>query len=131
MKKTPRKVKKYRRPTTSKQFKLPGAKSASQKGYDKHWRIYRFRYLHHNPKCYACGRKATVVDHIVAHKGDEELFKNLTNHAPLCNSCHNYVTGKFDRHNPPLTEEKFKWFQDIRKRNNIKVRITPLDKYIK
>lgn len=63
---------------------------------DDSWRKYCARFLALNPKCYACGERATVVDHLVPHKGDEKLFKATDNHIPLCERDHNTVTGKFD-----------------------------------
>jgi len=65
--------------------------------YDGNWTKYRFRFLHHNPKCYACGNKSNVVDHVYTHKGDIDKFQDTSNHIALCSKCHNYITGKFDR----------------------------------
>jgi len=31
---------------------------------------------------------ATVVDHIIPHKGDDKLFWDQTNWQPLCKECH-------------------------------------------
>lgn len=60
------------------------------------WRNYCARFLAVNRRCYACGKPATVVDHLVPHKGDEKLFQQLNNHIPLCERDHNYVSAKFD-----------------------------------
>lgn len=106
-------------------------KSASDKGYDAVWNRYRFRFLHYNKKCYACGSDATVVDHIRAHKGDDELFKNLSNHMPLCRQCHNTVTTMFDKRSTPLTEAKIKWINERRDLFKCSVTIKVLDKYDK
>ena len=40
--------------------------------------------------CESEGRvtEATVVDHIVAHKGDKALFWNTDNHRALCRAHH-------------------------------------------
>lgn len=65
--------------------------------YDTNWKAYRVRFLAINDKCYRCGEKATVVDHLRPHKGDVKLFKQLDNHIPLCEKCHNTVTGLFDK----------------------------------
>lgn len=105
--------------------------SASSKGYDSVWRTYRFRFLHHNPKCYACGLQAGVVDHIVTHKGDEELFKKLDNHMPLCTYCHNFITGKFDGKKIQDLEGKLKWLKKRREELKVVVRIKPLSVYEK
>ncbi|MCA0996301.1 HNH endonuclease signature motif containing protein [Alloyangia pacifica] len=36
-----------------------------------------------------CCAPATVVDHIIAHRGDMTLFWDKANWQPLCKSCHN------------------------------------------
>ena len=36
---------------------------------------------------------ATVVDHIVPHRGDHALFWDEQNWQPLCKSCHDKKTG--------------------------------------
>lgn len=64
---------------------------------DDSWRNYCARFLAVNSQCYACGQKATVVDHLLPHKGDDFLFKKLDNHIPLCDKDHNFVSAKFDR----------------------------------
>ncbi|WP_400245601.1 HNH endonuclease [Niallia sp. JL1B1071] len=42
--------------------------------------------------------KATVVDHIVPHRGDQDLFWDETNWQPLCKSCHDRKTMTEDRY---------------------------------
>lgn len=79
--------------------------------YDHAWEKYRRRFLEINPQCYACGKPATVVDHLKPHQGDEKLFKQTDNHIPLCVTCHNTVTTMFDRNyraGNPITD-KIKW----------------------
>lgn len=111
------------RNTTAKKY-VSKQRSTSQGLYkDADWTKYRFRFLATNPKCYCCPAKSNVVDHLVSHKGDIELFEKNDNHIPLCNLCHNTVTGKFDRKDIPDTEGKMKWFADMRAKNNITVRI--------
>jgi 5-methylcytosine-specific restriction protein A len=39
---------------------------------------------------------ATVVDHIVAHKGIQALFWNQSNWQALCKPCHDSKTAKED-----------------------------------
>ncbi|MGM9590559.1 MAG: HNH endonuclease signature motif containing protein, partial [Faecousia sp.] len=36
---------------------------------------------------------ATVVDHIIPHRGDRKLFWDESNWQPLCKDCHNRKTG--------------------------------------
>lgn len=75
--------------------------TAAERGYGWKWRGYRSRYLKENPLCVLClvqGRTetATVVDHIVAHKGDRTLFWDATNHRALCKSCHDQRVDEGD-----------------------------------
>ena len=86
------------------------------KMYGREWEAYRARFLSINKECYSCGRKSEVVDHLVPHKGDASLFKNTTNHIPLCIKCHNTVTGLFDKNYHPgdSIESKVKWLNDRR-----------------
>jgi len=105
--------------------------SARQKGYDTVWEKYRFRFLHYNPNCYSCPNKATVVDHLIAHKGDSELFRKLDNHVPLCKQCHDTITGKFDRHKEQDLVGKLKWLQEKREHFNMKSKVKVLGVYEK
>ena len=71
---------------------------APERGYDGRWRKARAAFLRRNPLCVECMRKgvltpATVVDHIIPHRGDKELFWNEENWQPLCKSCHDRKTG--------------------------------------
>lgn len=71
---------------------------AAERGYDGRWRKARAAFLRRNPLCVECMRKgvltpATVVDHIIPHRGDKELFWNEENWQPLCKSCHDRKTG--------------------------------------
>ena len=67
--------------------------SASKRGYDARWRRYRKNYLAKHPLCADCGTLATVIDHIVPHKGNRALFWDENNHQSLCESCHNRKTA--------------------------------------
>lgn len=98
--------------------------TARQRGYDAKWEKYRHRFLHHNPKCYACGGKAQVVDHFLPARLDtEKLFWKADNYLPLCKSCHDTVTGKFDRLNPPDTKGKLQWLSLKREALGVRVRV--------
>lgn len=66
--------------------------TSSQRGYDSRWRRYRGWFLAQHPVCARCGGIATVVDHIVPHKGDAALFWDSNNHQPLCKRCHDRKT---------------------------------------
>ena len=71
---------------------------AAERGYDGRWRKARIAFLQRNPLCVECMRKgvltpATVVDHIIPHRGDKDLFWNEENWQALCTSCHDRKTG--------------------------------------
>lgn len=77
----------------------PRRESAAARGYGASWRIARLRFLRNNPLCAECLRQAritpaTVVDHIIPHRGDERLFWNQDNWQPLCKCCHDQKTAK-------------------------------------
>ncbi|AIQ54576.1 HNH endonuclease [Paenibacillus sp. FSL R7-0331] len=72
-----------------------------QRGYNHKWRAARERYLRHNPECVHCEElreitAATVVDHIIPHKGDKRLFWDRNNWQPLCKLHHDIKTAKED-----------------------------------
>ena len=59
----------------------------------KRWKIERVQYLSHNPLCVECYKKgemtaAIVVDHIIDHKGNLQLFYDKSNWQALCKQCH-------------------------------------------
>jgi len=67
--------------------------SAAARGYGAKWRAFRLSYLQRNSLCRICLDAgvlvpASVVDHIVAHKGNEALFWSESNLRPLCKECH-------------------------------------------
>src|SRR6185369_5488186 len=101
-------VPRHRRNPTGKKF---NGRAKIDAMYDKDWERYRGRFLAINSECYACGKPSQVVDHLKPHQGDVGLFEKLDNHIPLCISCHNTVTTKFDRYyraGGSITE-KIKW----------------------
>lgn len=56
-----------------------------------------------NPFCVKCYEEghitmATVVDHIVPHRGDQKLFWDRGNWQPLCEHHHNVKTMTEDRY---------------------------------
>lgn len=75
--------------------------SAASRGYGSRWRKARAAYLARHPLCAQCARKgriaaASVVDHIVPHKGDQALFWDVANWQPLCKPCHDAKTARED-----------------------------------
>lgn len=75
--------------------------SSAKRGYGRKWQNYRKIYLAEHPLCMRCKKKgrimpAIVVDHIKPHKGDCNLFWQISNHQALCVRCHNKVTAQYD-----------------------------------
>lgn len=75
--------------------------SAASRGYGSKWRREREIYLAKNPVCVehrSRGRivAASVVDHIIPHKGDDKLFWSRSNWQALCKSCHDRKTATED-----------------------------------
>lgn len=71
---------------------------AAQRGYNAEWRTQRRRFLSAHPLCVECLKEnrltaATVVDHIIPHRGDMKLFWDKNNWQPLCAAHHNLKTG--------------------------------------
>ena len=62
------------------------------------WRLLRINYLRLHPLCVRCDKPtaATVVDHIMPHKGNKELFWSVDNLQPLCKRCHDVKTATED-----------------------------------
>lgn len=91
------------------------------------WKTYRFRFLHYNKNCYACGvskdSAKLIVDHVKVHKSDEELFWNVSNFIPLCNRCHNTITSLFDKHTVQRLEDKMKWIENKRRETGTTVKV--------
>jgi 5-methylcytosine-specific restriction protein A len=75
--------------------------TAVSRGYDGRWQKARHSYLLHHPLCVTCqaeGRikAANVVDHIIPHKGDKQVFWDISNWQSLCKQCHDIKTAKED-----------------------------------
>ena len=75
--------------------------SASARGYGSRWRAARKRYLSAHPLCAMCleigrPRVATVVDHVVPHRGDDRLFWDESNWCAMCKPCHDRKTARSD-----------------------------------
>ena len=78
-------------------IKHEGGENASARGYGSRWQKARHAYLQKHPLCVECMKngkyvRATVVDHIVPHKGDQSLFWDAKNWQSLCKSCHDRKT---------------------------------------
>lgn len=79
----------------------PDRPSAAKRGYGSKWQRVSKAYLRKNPLCVKCmvdGRfiTATVVDHIIPHRGDSVLMWSESNWQALCKHCHDCKTGNED-----------------------------------
>ena len=77
-------------------------RSAATRGYNSKWRRESKKFLELHPLCVRCLEKgiatpATVVDHIIPHRGDQELFWDRSNWQPLCKKCHDHKTMTEDK----------------------------------
>ena len=84
--------------------------TAHERGYSAAWQRARLGWLAAHPLCVRCEaagvvEAATVVDHIVPHRGDKTLFWDRDNWQSLCDRHHNVKTamedGGFGRRRPP------------------------------
>ncbi|MDY2838059.1 MAG: HNH endonuclease [Bilifractor sp.] len=78
-------------------------RSAAARGYGSRWRRESKKFLQLHPLCQEClrhgiAKPATVVDHIVPHRGDLRLFWDRSNWQALCKKCHDKKTGREDSH---------------------------------
>lgn len=67
--------------------------SSSERGYNNRWQKARASFLSRSPLCVKCIEEgkvvaATVVDHIIPHRGDTALFWDSDNWQPLCKRHH-------------------------------------------
>lgn len=70
--------------------------------YDYRWQQARLRFLRSNPLCAMCAKRnrvtpATVVDHVIPHKEDTDLFWDEGNWQGLCTPCHNGPKAQLER----------------------------------
>jgi 5-methylcytosine-specific restriction protein A len=75
--------------------------SAASRGYGARWRKARMYFLTIHPLCVDCEKEsvvksATVVDHIIPHKGNQELFWQMSNWQSLCKQHHDIKTATQD-----------------------------------
>ena len=73
--------------------------TSAQRGYTHRWRKASRSFLKRHPLCvehqrHGEVRPATVVDHIIPHRGDPQLFWDENNWQPLCKSCHDRKTAQ-------------------------------------
>lgn len=71
--------------------------NSTQRGYGGAWEKARKGFLAKHPFCRSCGRFASVVDHIIPHRGDRRLFWDRNNWQPLCTPCHSGAKQRLER----------------------------------
>lgn len=76
--------------------------SSTERGYNYRWQKARQTFLGRNPLCSICqtaGRitPASIVDHIVPHRGDQSLFWDTANWQSLCKPCHDSIKQAEER----------------------------------
>lgn len=69
----------------------------TERGYSNEWSRSRAAFLRLNPACAEHLKRgdfarATVVDHVEPHRGDQRLFWDRSNWQPLCAQCHGRKT---------------------------------------
>lgn len=67
--------------------------TSAQRGYGYKWQKARAGHLRSHPLCVMCERKgrlvaAIIVDHVVPHRGDMQVFWDQSNWQSLCKLCH-------------------------------------------
>ena len=86
------------------------ASARVERGYDSKWRKTRKAYLAKHPLCVYCSKEgrteqATVLDHIIPHKGCKKLFWDRNNWQGLCGEHHNSQKRREEnRHNQTLQD---------------------------
>lgn len=75
-------------------FFMPARKAGSaERGYGHRWQQARVAYLRANPLCVMCRQEgrltaASVVDHVIPHRGDAARFWDADNWQALCKVHH-------------------------------------------
>ena len=85
--------------------------TAHQRGYIYRWQKTRVIYLANHPLCVYCERAgrltpATVVDHIIPHRGDMALFWDEDNWQALCKKCHDSAKAREEHGNASGCDER-------------------------
>jgi 5-methylcytosine-specific restriction endonuclease McrA len=78
--------------------------SSSERGYTYAWTKARKRYLSEHQLCVMCAAMtppritpANVVDHVIPHQGNQELFWDESNWAALCKQHHDSDKQMYER----------------------------------
>ena len=77
--------------------------TSRQRGYTTKWEKARAAFLKAHPRCLhvidgeTCGEPATVVHHVIPHRGDPKLFWRKSNWLPVCKACHDGPIQRSER----------------------------------
>ncbi|MFB8340925.1 HNH endonuclease [Brucella cytisi] len=76
--------------------------SSRERGYTARWDRAAAAFKRDNPLCIGCEavdrvELASVVDHIIPHKGDDALFWDQANWQPCCTKHHDIVKQHLER----------------------------------
>ncbi|MBN9472280.1 MAG: HNH endonuclease [Bosea sp.] len=75
--------------------------SARDRGYSARWDRASLAFKAQHPLCIGCEARGKtvptdVVDHIVPHRGDQDLFWDIGNWQPCCRICHDRVKARLE-----------------------------------
>ncbi len=87
--------------------------SARDRGYSSKWDAAAKAFLEHHPLCLYCrmgawgdpprATPATLVDHLIPHRGDMVIFWNRRDWVSSCAPCHNGPKASAERNGRALT----------------------------
>jgi len=87
-----------KRPGRVKPRKSYKRKNSTDRGYNYKWQKVSRNFRLAQPACNECGVVESlnnmVVDHIVPHRGDMQIFWDPNNWQSLCRTCHNKKTAR-------------------------------------
>jgi 5-methylcytosine-specific restriction enzyme A len=75
--------------------------TATSRGYGVEWQRARLQHLSVNPLCVCClangvVEPATMVDHVIPHKGNMNVFWNSADWQSLCDWCHKAIKASVE-----------------------------------
>lgn len=75
--------------------------TAASRGYNSRWQKARETFLRRNPLCRMCLDadlivQAEMVDHVIPHRGNQDLFWDTDNWQSLCQRHHRIKTASED-----------------------------------
>jgi 5-methylcytosine-specific restriction endonuclease McrA len=75
--------------------------SSRDRGYDAHWDREALAFRRAHPLCLGCQavgwiQAATLVDHIVPHKGDQKLMWDRSNWQGSCDPHHDVIKQRLE-----------------------------------